>query len=114
MANAALLTTSGATIAQATESVLAFAARRAHGTGLRQVRAMQTVTAVEPSGRYRLQLKVIAPVTSGDAAPLRVLVITQPVPPALREQTERGGRFPRLSGTVVPAHCAGSGCLHSR
>ena len=89
VANAALLTTSGATIAQATESVLALPPVAPTAPELRQVRAMQTVTAVEPSGDTGLQLKVIAPVTSGDAAPLRVLIITQPVPAALREQTER-------------------------
>lgn len=89
VANAALLTTSGSTVAQASESVLALPPAAPTAPELRQVRAMQTVTAVEPSGDTGLQLRVIAPVTSGDAAPLRVLVITQPVPAALREQTER-------------------------
>ena len=104
VANAALLTTSGATIAQATESVLALPPVAPTAPELRQVRAMQTVTAVEPSGDTGLQLR------SSRRSPrrrltARVLVVTSRCPPALREQTERVEAGFATIRTVLPAHC---------
>jgi nitrogen fixation/metabolism regulation signal transduction histidine kinase len=89
VASASLLTANGSPVAQATESVVALPPAIPTAMELRQVRAMQTITAIEPAGETGLQLKVIAPVSSGDASPLRILVVTQPVPAALREQSER-------------------------
>ena len=89
LASVSLLAINGALIAQATESVIALPPNLPTAMELRQVRSMQTVTSVEPIGDTGLQLKVIAPVIAGDGSPLRLLIVTQPVPAALREQTER-------------------------
>ena len=87
--NASLLTANGALVAQATESILAMPPIAPSALELRQVRSVQTLMNVEPAGETGLQLKVIAPVVSSDASPLRILVVTQPVPALLREQSER-------------------------
>ena len=89
LASVSLLAINGALIAQATESVIALPPNLPTAMELRQVRSMQTVTSVEPIGDTGLQLKVIAPVIAGDGSALRLLIVTQPVPAALREQTER-------------------------
>jgi nitrogen fixation/metabolism regulation signal transduction histidine kinase len=89
LTNASLLAMNGSLIAQATESVNALPPVMPSALELRQVRSMQMVTTVEPVGETGLQLKVIAPVASGDGSPLRMLVVTHPVPAALREQTDR-------------------------
>ena len=114
VANAALLTTNGVRNdhVQATESVLALPPSRPRpGTAAGSRHAK--VTAVEPAGDTGLQLR------SSRRSPRATRHRSgaghhQPVPAALREQTERvEAGFPRLSGTVLPAHC-GSGCSHSR
>ncbi|MBL8310170.1 MAG: HAMP domain-containing protein [Burkholderiales bacterium] len=87
--SAALLTGSGNLIAQATEKVAAPPPSPLGAMELRQLRAMQTVTSVEPVGDAGLQLKVLVPVRSADGSPPRVLLVNQPVPAALRDQTER-------------------------
>ena len=50
VSSATLLTASGALVAQATESVIAMPPVIPSAMELRQVRAMQTITAVEPAG----------------------------------------------------------------
>ena len=90
VANVSLLTGNGSLIAQATENLLALPPVPPTAMELRQVRAQQTISLVEPAGESGLQLKVIVPVRSSDsAAPFRILLVTQPVPAALREQAER-------------------------
>lgn len=89
LTSVSLLSVNGSLIAQATESVMALPPPLPSPMELRQVRSMQTVTSIEPAGETGLQLKVIAPVISADGSPLRLLIVTQPVPTALREQTER-------------------------
>jgi len=89
VASVALLTANGVLVGQATDSVVALPPNTPSSFELRQVRAMQTVSAVESGGDTGLQLKVIAPVGSGGVSALRLLLVTQPVPAALREQTER-------------------------
>jgi len=87
--NAALLTASGATIAQATENVLAPPPAAPSALEMRQLRAQQRVTAVDAAGESGLQLKAMVPISSNESTPFRVLVLTEPVPAALREQSER-------------------------
>lgn len=89
VSNASLLTASGILVTQATESVVAMPPATPSAMELRQVRAMQPIISVEPAGETGLQLKVITPVSSSDVSPLRILVVTQPVPALLREQSER-------------------------
>ncbi len=90
VANVSLLTGNGTLIAQATERVLSLPPTLPTAIELRQVRAQQTISLVEPAGENGLQLKVVAPVSSSDAsAPFRILLATQPVPALLREQSER-------------------------
>jgi nitrogen fixation/metabolism regulation signal transduction histidine kinase len=88
--NLSLLTANGTLIAQATESVLALPPASPTSMELAQVRAQRTISVVEPQGETGLQLKVLAPIRGGDASsPFRILLATQPVPAALREQSER-------------------------
>jgi nitrogen fixation/metabolism regulation signal transduction histidine kinase len=90
VANAALLTGGGTLIAQATESVQALPPALPSAIELRQVRAQQTLSLVEPAVDSGLQLKVVVPVRAADASiPFRILLVTQPVPALLREQSER-------------------------
>ena len=89
LTSVSLLAINGSLIAQATENVTALPPAMPSSMELRQVRSMQTVTSVEPTGDTGLQLKVIAPVAAVDGSPLRLLIVTQPVPSLLREQTER-------------------------
>ena len=89
LTSVSLLAINGSLIAQATENVTALPPAMPSSMELRQVRSMQTVTSVEPTGDTGLQLKVIAPVVAVDGSPLRLLIVTQPVPSLLREQTER-------------------------
>ena len=90
VANVSLLTSTGGLIVQATESVLALPPVPPSAMELRQVRAQQTIALVESAAENGLQLKVIVPVPSSDVgSPFRILLATQPVPAALREQAER-------------------------
>jgi nitrogen fixation/metabolism regulation signal transduction histidine kinase len=89
VSSAALLTSSGNIIATAAESRAASAPVTPSAMELRQVRAMQPVSIVEPVGESGLQLRVLVPVVSNVGAPLRLLSVTQPVATTLREQTER-------------------------
>ena len=89
LTSVSLLAINGSLIAQATENVTALPPAMPSSMELRQMRSMQTVTSVEPTGDTGLQLKVIAPVAAVDGSPLRLLIVTQPVPSLLREQTER-------------------------
>ena len=90
VANLSLLTASGGLIAQATESVLTLPPVPPSAMELRQVRAQQTISLVESAGDNGLQLKVMVPVRSVDVgSPFRIVLVTQPVPTALREQAEQ-------------------------
>ena len=90
VANVSLLTATGGLIAQATESVLTLPPVPPSAMELRQVRAQQTISLVESAGESGLQLKVIVPVRGADvASPFRIVLVTQPVPAALREQAEQ-------------------------
>jgi nitrogen fixation/metabolism regulation signal transduction histidine kinase len=89
VASAALFTNSGTLIAIATESQAVAQPAAPSSMELQQVRAIQSLSNVEPIGESDLQLRVIAPVTSSAGAPFRVLLVSQPVSASLREQTER-------------------------
>jgi nitrogen fixation/metabolism regulation signal transduction histidine kinase len=89
VASAALFTSSGTLIAVATESQAIAQPATPSAMELQQVRALKSLSNVEPVGAADLQLRVIVPVASIAGAPFRVLLVSQPVSGSLREQTER-------------------------
>ena len=89
VASAALFTLNGALIAVAAESTALRQPASPSAVELRQVRALQAVSVVEPVGESDLQMRVLTPVSSSVGAPFRVLLVQQPVAATLREQGER-------------------------
>ncbi|TAG48708.1 MAG: HAMP domain-containing protein [Betaproteobacteria bacterium] len=89
VSSAALLTTSGALIAVASERRDSAAPPAPSAMELRQLRSLQPVAVVESLGEAGMQLRAFVPVVSTVGAPLRILSVTQAVPTALREQAER-------------------------
>jgi nitrogen fixation/metabolism regulation signal transduction histidine kinase len=86
---AALISSSGSTLATASESRTITAPASPSPMELRSVRSMQTINNVESQGDAGLMLRAIVPLGSTGLSPPRMLLVGQTVAPTLREQTER-------------------------
>ncbi len=87
VAYAALLSSHGAVLAVAAESPALALAPSLTAQETRPLRPLAALTSVEPSPDGGLQFKVLTAVASLSLGPLRTLLVTQPVPAQLREQT---------------------------
>ncbi|MFN3628848.1 MAG: ATP-binding protein [Casimicrobiaceae bacterium] len=84
---AALLSQSGATLAVAAGHATDAIAPLLAAVDLRQVRALAPLTSIEPAAAGGLELRVLVAIPSQPLRAGRVLLLSQPVPESLREQT---------------------------
>jgi nitrogen fixation/metabolism regulation signal transduction histidine kinase len=89
VASASLLSNNAALIATSTDTKNAISPTTPSAAELRDVLVMKSVATVDPIGESGLQLRALVPVVSSVGAPLRLLLVTEPVTATLREQSNR-------------------------